>query len=58
MINGMSEQKRALGDALYPKIHKMQPGFAGKITLLILELDDSELIDLCVSYSSVSLFDY
>lgn len=32
-----SEQKRALGDRLYPQVAKLQPNLAGKITGMILE---------------------
>lgn len=40
------QQKQLLGEALFPKIQVMQPELAGKITGMLLEMDNSELINL------------
>jgi len=43
---GPGQSKQLLGEALFPKIQVMQPELAGKITGMLLEMDDSELINL------------
>ena len=40
------QQKQLLGEALYPKIQLIQPKLAGKITGMLLEMDNSELFGL------------
>lgn len=39
-------QKQLLGEALFPKIANLQPKLAGKITGMLLEMDNSELLQL------------
>ncbi|KAI4656854.1 Protein phosphatase PP2A regulatory subunit B [Alternaria novae-zelandiae] len=47
------QQKQMLGEALYPKIAEMQPELAGKITGMLLEMDNSELITLTSDESAL-----
>jgi polyadenylate-binding protein len=41
-----NQQKQMLGEAIYPKIQAQQPELAGKITGMLLEMDNAELISL------------
>jgi polyadenylate-binding protein len=40
------QQKQLLGESLFPKIQKIQPHLAGKITGMLLEMDNAELFGL------------
>jgi len=37
-------QKQMLGEKLYPAVSRLQPELAGKITGMMLEMDNSELL--------------
>merc|ERR1739848_219169 len=41
-----SEQKQMLGERLFPMIQTMYPDLAGKITGMLLEIDNSELVHM------------
>jgi polyadenylate-binding protein len=41
-----SQQKQVLGEHIFPKIQALQPELAGKITGMLLEMDNTELINL------------
>lgn len=40
------EQKQMLGERLFPVIHSMHQEMAGKITGMLLEIDNSELLHM------------
>lgn len=40
------QQKQMLGEAIFPKIQALQPELAGKITGMLLEMDNQELVNL------------
>ena len=41
-----SEQKQMIGERLFPKVQKFQPVMAGKITGMLLEIDNTELLHM------------
>lgn len=47
-------QKQLLGERLFPLIQGMHPDFAGKITGMLLEMDNSELLHMLESRESLS----
>ncbi|XP_041060604.1 embryonic polyadenylate-binding protein-like isoform X3 [Carcharodon carcharias] len=47
------EQKQMLGERLYPLIQDMHPTLAGKITGMLLEIDNSELLHMLESQESL-----
>lgn len=47
------QQKQLLGEALFPKIQVMQPELAGKITGMLLEMDNAELVGLIEDESAL-----
>ncbi|RVE67020.1 hypothetical protein OJAV_G00113130 [Oryzias javanicus] len=49
----LQEQKQMLGERLFPLIQKMHPSLAGKITGMLLEIDNSELLHMLESPESL-----
>ncbi|KAM6983111.1 polyadenylate-binding protein 1-like [Tautogolabrus adspersus] len=47
------DQKQLLGERLYPMIHALHPNLAGKITGMLLEIDNSELLHMLESPESL-----
>ncbi|XP_044539854.1 polyadenylate-binding protein 1-like, partial [Gracilinanus agilis] len=47
------EQKQMLGERLFPLIQAMHPTLAGKITGMLLEIDNSELLHMLESPESL-----
>ncbi|XP_068996375.1 polyadenylate-binding protein 1-like [Embiotoca jacksoni] len=47
------DQKQLLGERLYPLIHSLHPNLAGKITGMLLEIDNSELLHMLESPESL-----
>lgn len=48
-------QKQMLGEAIFPKIAVIQPELAGKITGMLLEMDNTELVQLYVHITDSAL---
>lgn len=46
-------QKQMLGEKLYPLIHSQQPEYSGKITGMLLEMDNRELLNLLEDRASL-----
>ncbi|CAK6957394.1 embryonic polyadenylate-binding protein-like [Scomber scombrus] len=49
----LMDQKQLLGERLYPLIHTHHPNLAGKITGMLLEIDNSELLHMLESPESL-----
>ncbi|XP_049611688.1 embryonic polyadenylate-binding protein B isoform X1 [Syngnathus scovelli] len=47
------DQKQLFGERLYPLIHALHPSLAGKITGMLLEIDNSELLHMLESPESL-----
>lgn len=47
------QQKQMLGERLYPLIYKLQPSLAGKITGMLLEIDNTELLHMLESHDAL-----
>ena len=48
------EQKQMLGERLFPLIQRMNSDFAGKITGMLLEIDNAELLLMLEDHSSLT----
>ncbi|XP_008301947.1 polyadenylate-binding protein 1-like [Stegastes partitus] len=51
----LMDQKQLLGERLYPLIHGLHPNLAGKITGMLLEIDNTELLHMLESPESLNL---
>lgn len=48
-----NDQKQMLGERLFPLIQRMYPDMAGKITGMLLEIDNSELLHMLEHHESL-----
>jgi len=48
-----ADQKQMLGERLFPLIAAMHPDLAGKITGMLLEIDNAELLHMLESHESL-----
>ncbi|RZF47231.1 hypothetical protein LSTR_LSTR004940 [Laodelphax striatellus] len=48
-----TDQKQMLGERLFPVIHRMYPDLAGKITGMLLEIDNTELLHMLEHHESL-----
>ncbi|XP_076437660.1 polyadenylate-binding protein 4-like [Babylonia areolata] len=51
----LQEQKQMLGERLFPLIRRLAPSLAGKVTGMLLEIDNSELLHMLESHESLKL---
>jgi len=47
-------QKQMLGERLFPQVQRLQPDLAGKITGMLLEMDNAELLLLLESQDALT----
>ena len=52
---GPHEQKQMLGERLFPLVQRIHPELAGKITGMLLEIDNADLLDMLESQESLKL---
>jgi polyadenylate-binding protein len=50
----VEQQKQMIGERLFPLIQTQQPQLAGKITGMLLEMDNGELLNLLESHEALT----